>query len=345
MSVTRVFGMCNPLLDISAEVDNAFLEKYGLQAGNQILAEPNHIPMYAELANMTTVEYIAGGAGQNSIRVCQWMLQTPGATYYTGSVGNDAFGEQLEKKAQEAGVTVLYSKTSEAPTGTCAVCVVNKERSLVANLAAANLYKASFLESELVKKAVQDAGIFYVTGFFLTVAPEGALSLAQHAAEKNKIFAVNLSAPFVCQFFGQHLEALLPYTDFVFGNENEAAAMATKLGIDGSDLEKVAVHIAKMPKANASRPRYVIFTQGSKASIVACSSTDAAVTHAVPKIDSEKIVDTNGAGDAFVGGFLSQIAKGKSIEESVNAGHYAAGVIIQRSGCTFPATPDAHYLQ
>jgi hypothetical protein len=33
------------------------------------------VPMYKELAAMAGVEYIAGGATQNSIRVAQWMLQ------------------------------------------------------------------------------------------------------------------------------------------------------------------------------------------------------------------------------------------------------------------------------
>lgn len=31
--------------------------------------------MYAELAAKAGVEYIAGGATQNSVRVAQWMLQ------------------------------------------------------------------------------------------------------------------------------------------------------------------------------------------------------------------------------------------------------------------------------
>lgn len=44
-------------------------------------------------------------------------------------------------------------------------------------------------------------------------------------------------------------------------------------------------------------------------------------------------------GDAFVGGFLSQLVAGKSIEECVRAGNYAANIVIQRSGCTFPDTP------
>lgn len=45
-------------------------------------------------------------------------------------------------------------------------------------------------------------------------------------------------------------------------------------------------------------------------------------------------------GDAFVGGFLSQLVQEKPIEECVRAGTYAANVIIQRSGCTYPEKPD-----
>ena len=59
-----------------------------------------------------------------------------------------------------------------------------------------------------------------------------------------------------------------------------------------------------------------------------------------PSSSQSKIVDTNGAGDAFVGGFLAYLAKGKDLEAAVQAGHYAAGVIIQHSGCTFPPKPD-----
>ena len=49
-----------------------------------------------------------------------------------------------------------------------------------------------------------------------------------------------------------------------------------------------------------------------------------------------KIVDTNGAGDAFVGEFLAQLALGKSIKDCVKVGIWAATEIIQQSGCTCP---------
>ena len=61
---------------------------------------------------------------------------------------------------------------------------------------------------------------------------------------------------------------------------------------------------------------------------------------AVPKIDEEKIMDTNGAGDDFVGGFLAQYGKGESIEKCIDCGIWVSSLIIQRSGCTFPETMD-----
>ena len=61
---------------------------------------------------------------------------------------------------------------------------------------------------------------------------------------------------------------------------------------------------------------------------------DGQQTHQVPATPV-KAVDTNGAGDAFCGGFFSGLLQGKSIKDSVNCGHYTAGVVIQRSGCQY----------
>nr|GMC94070.1 adenosine kinase 2 [Ipomoea batatas] len=58
------------------------------------------------MSSKYSVEYIAGGATQNSIRVAQWMLQKPGATSYMGCIGKDKFGGEMKKHAKEAGVNV-----------------------------------------------------------------------------------------------------------------------------------------------------------------------------------------------------------------------------------------------
>lgn len=43
--------------------------------------------------------------------------------------------------------------------------------------------------------------------------------------------AINLSAPFIPQFFKAQLEQILPYCDFVIGNDSEAAAYAESTGL------------------------------------------------------------------------------------------------------------------
>lgn len=56
----------------------------------------------------------------------------------------------------------------------------------------------------------------------------------------------------------------------------------------------------------------------------------------VPPIDDSKVVDSNGAGDSFVGAFLSQIYQGKDFDTAVQAGIYLSREIVMRSGCQFP---------
>jgi len=75
----------------------------------------------------------------------------------------------------------------------------------------------------------------------------------------------------------------------------------------------------------------VVITQGSKATVVSVGGKEVE-SYEVELLDREKIVDLNGAGDAFVGGFISQLVQGKPIEQCVQAGHYAARTIIQVSG-------------
>lgn len=56
-------------------------------------------------------------------------------------------------------------------------------------------------------------------GFFLTVSPESIMKVAKHASDSNKIFCMNLSAPFISQFFKEPLMKVMPYVDILFGNE------------------------------------------------------------------------------------------------------------------------------
>ncbi|GAV67875.1 PfkB domain-containing protein [Cephalotus follicularis] len=333
-----LLGMGNPLLDISSVVDEDFLQRYDIKLNNAILAEDKHIPMYEEMVSKYNVEYIAGGATQNSIRVAQWMLQIPGATSYIGSIGKDKFGEEMKKYSKLAGVNVHYYEDESAATGTCAVCVVGGERSLIANLSAANCYKSEHLKKPENWALVEKAKYFYIAGFFLTVSPDSIQLVAEHAAANNKVFMMNLSAPFICEFFKDALEKVLPYIDFIFGNETEARTFSKVQGWETDDVEEIAVKICQWSKATGKAKRITVITQGADPVVVA--EDGKLKKFPVILLPKEKLVDTNGAGDAFVGGFLSQLVQKKPIDDCVRAGCYAANVVIQRSGCTYPEKPD-----
>ena len=145
------------------------------------------------------------------------------------------------------------------------------------------------------------------------------------------MFVLNLSAPFIPQFFKVQLEQVFPYCDFVIGNESEAAAWASAVGLaNEDDIPAIAKSIATLPKLNPSRPRTVVITQGSKSTVlVSATDPDKPTTFPVNSLTDEQIVDTNGAGDAFAGGFLGALVAGKSVDTAVLAGHTMGSLCVQ----------------
>jgi len=176
--------------------------------------------------------------------------------------------------------------------------------------------------------------VFYVEGYFLTHGTDSALELSKKASEAGKVFVLNLSAPFIPQFFAVQLQQLLPYTDILIGNESEAEAWASATGHpDKTDLASVARAIALLPKSNPSRPRTVIITHGPKSTtVVSSDAPDSPKVFDVHPLTDEEIVDTNGAGDAFAGGFLGAYVAGKGLEECVEAGHKMGAMCVQQVG-------------
>jgi len=332
-----LLGMGNPLLDISNKVEKDTFEKYGIKAGDAILAEEKHQPLFKELAEKEGVQYIAGGATQNSIRVAQWMLQKKNATSYMGCIGKDENGDKLKEACGKDGVNGVYMIDESTPTGTCACCILDKERSLVTNLSAANNYKVEHLKENMA--ILDKAKVVYSAGFFMTVCPDAM----EIACKKDSTYCLNLSAPFLMEVppFKACLDKLMPNVDFLFGNETEAATYAKVAGWSETDIPSIAKKLQALPK-EGDKKRTVVITQGADATCV-CGPDGEIKEYPVLRLPARKLVDTNGAGDAYVGGFLSGLVQGKDMHYCCQAGAYAASVIVQRSGCTFPATPRFTY--
>ena len=331
----------NPLLDLQVDIEPEYLSKYGLKENDAILAEEKHFPIYEEVLKKSGLKTVAGGAAQNTARGAQYILP-PKSVVYFGSVGKDVYADKLNEANEQYGLRTEYQIQDEVATGKCAALINGPHRSLVTDLAAANHFKVDHLEKPENWAIVENAKYYYIGGFHLTVSPPAIEKLGKHAAENNKVFALNFSAPFIPQFFKDPLASSLPYVDFVIANESEAAAYAEAQGlsVDSKDVVAIAKEIAKLPKANNKRQRTVVFTQGTDPTVTVTyneSTKDFDVKeYAVRKLEENKITDTNGAGDAFAAGFIAALVDGKDIAQAVDEGQWAASLSIQEVGPSFP---------
>ncbi|KAL1747656.1 Ribokinase-like protein [Schizophyllum fasciatum] len=331
----KLFCMGDPLLDVQVH-DNDLLARYGLQPNGAILAEEKHMPLYDEIAKHPNARYLAGGGAQTAARGAAYCLPLK-SVVYTGCVGGDEWADILRAADAKDGLDEVFMVRPEEKTGACAVVITDHHRSLVTTHRAARLFNVSHLTSPSIAPLVSAAQVFYVEAFFLNHGLESVLHLATHASATGKTFALNLAAPYIPAKLGDRLAQVLPHCDLVIANEAEAAAWAVANALpDPADLPSVGRALATLLKVGAARPRVVVFTHGAKQTVVVSSDApDCPRTFAVPALREEEIVDTNGAGDAFAGGFLAGYVLGKSLEDCVAAGHKLAGISIGQAGPRF----------
>lgn len=331
----------NPLLDISVFVeDTKLLEKYGLEAGMACLASEAQLPIYAELLATEGMMTSPGGAGLNSCRGARFAMkaagyETKGVTYF-GCIGDDEAGKIMEKSLADAGIISNFHVAENTATGSCAAVVAGKERSLCANLSASLKYPTAHLDANI--KFLEAAKMVYATGFFITSNIEALRKVNHYCAEHDKPFYFNIAANWLLHTNFDDVMDAIEYSDYVFCNEDEASLMAEKKGFEASNRLAAAKFICNYKKANTKRPRVVVVTQGADPILIVTSQADgeAQVTEVpIPAINEDLIVDTNGAGDSCVGGFLAGMAQGHSQEESMKAGIALAQKIICKHGCVF----------
>ncbi len=332
-----LLGIGNPLLDITVSAELELLKKYDLQANNAIIYGPRQEGLFEDMVNRYQPMYQAGGATQNSIRVAQWLLRKERATVFFGCVGADDRARILEDKAREAGVDVRYQINRNQPTGVCGSVITGQNRSLIARLGAADSFQHQWLQNPANWTLVEKARFYYIGGFVFPVCSQVIFDVAEHAAQMNKTLVMNLSAPFLCEYFANTTSDVMPYVDILFGNETEAATFCRLREIEVKDIKDMAIQASQLPKNNGKRGRIVVFTQGTDPTVVAVDGQ--VEEHPIVPVDKADVRDTNGCGDAFVGGFLSQLVQGKPIKDCLRCGFYASSVVIKHWGCNFPETP------
>lgn len=298
------------------------------------------MPIYKEVFEGEGSKTSPGGAGLNSARGAAFLLQklnaeTRGVGYF-GCIGNDDYGNIIEESCKKLDMKPCLHRDADTPTGSCACVIVGKERALCANLAASCKYPTSHLDANM--SMLESAKMVYVTAFFITSNVEAMRKVGRYCAENDKPMAFNIAAPFLLFTNFDDVMDAIEHADYTFCNEDEASTFAEKQGFKPEDREAAAKYMATFKKANAKRNRISIVTQGAQPVIIAISNGEGECeikSVAIPAVSGDKIVDTNGCGDAFVGGFLASMQMGKTFDEAIERGISLSGHVLQRDGCDF----------
>ena len=194
------------------------------------------------------------------------------------------------------------------------------------------------LSMEFVQKnldSISEASMLFIEGYFVIEKYDIIQFLTEHFTKLNKKIAFTLSAVFMVDSFPDKMIEISNQSHLIFCNNEEAQAFAKNTT---DDWEEISAQIHKKLKP---LNRLLIITCGKDPVIISKydyeqDKLDFMLKSYVFPIKEEEIVDTNGCGDSFVGGFLSQYIQGASLEKCARAGNWASSVIIRNVGCTYP---------
>lgn len=189
---------------------------------------------------------------------------------------------------------------------------------------------------------IKDCSLIFTELFIIKHQYPILKKLAKLGSEKGKIFGFNLPSFYFLETFINEIISIYEDADIVFANLAEARYFGNLMGFSGNyEVKDLMFYLASLQKGSRNKNRIVVVTNGPEPAYVCEYSfqiEDVVYYKEVEcrPIDADRVVDTNGAGDSFAGGFLSQFMKGKSLEDCMICGHWAASMIIQVRGCQIP---------
>ena len=333
-----IIAIGNPIVDISSEVDKESIQKYRLRWGETVFADQGNLSFFDELESKPQVTYIPGGSIQNTLRVTSWCLnmepknQGKYSITMLGATGNDGYREKIINALKIAGVKPLLQSIPNMSTSRCGVGIYKKERCLLAEIRASNCLTEEYV-NEHEKEIYMNDGLL-IEGYFLAEKFYICKNLCKEFRKENKFIILTLSAVFMVQAHYDKILEMCNFADMIVGNMEELEVFS---GAKGENPKNV---FEKCFKKLSPRDRLFVITDGSKGVLVSKydykkDKVDFILQSFPSVMKNEEIVDLNGAGDSFLGGFCSQFIKGSSLYSCCRAGNDAASVILKNVGCTF----------
>ncbi|WP_157975531.1 sugar kinase [Brachybacterium sp. YJGR34] len=272
------------------------------------------------LAHLPSVDISLGGAESN-LAIGLRRLGVPVA--WVSRVGDDPLGVRVTREIRAEGVEVRCDVDPERPTGLMIKSRPSGTTTRVDYYRAGSA-AAAITPQDLPEDLIEQAEILHLSGI-TPLLSESAHATNVAAARRAAGAGVRISLDVNYrsrlgsrELLAERLGEILEHVDVLFGGPEELSILAP--GVAEDDPEALLRALADGGR------REVVVKLGAEGA--AALSGDEVVTAPGHRVD---VVDTVGAGDAFVAGYLSALLEGREVRERLARAN-ACGALA----CTTP---------
>ncbi len=302
-------------------MDNLDIACIGLAVGNICVRPVNKNIFNADVTQVETIESLPGGDALNQSIVLARLGDKP---VLLSKMADDDFGNSLCDALEQNGVETGYiAKTGEEGTS---VCIILIQEDGQRNFCTYKGALRSFSTKDIALDAIDYCKIVSIGG--LMALPyfdrSGAKEILQYAKGKGKITVVDTKYDSFHIGY-QGINGLLQYTDYFFPSYDEAAYLSGE-----KETEKIADFFL------SEGAKHVGIKLGGDGAYI----KDEQFNEIIPCFQGN-VVDTTGAGDNFMAGFLHGILKGWTMKECALFGNATGAVCVSKVGANTAVTDSA----
>lgn len=287
----------------------------GMAAVDLIIGPVEQFSFRQDVTLVDAISVKAGGDAGN-VALNLTALGVP-VSLYT-KLGTDMFGNWLFDHYCEHGVGTGYVRRTDSESTGIAVALVNHKGDRVF------LYRGGTVDTlcldDIDVPSVLSHDMLHSSGFYLlpSLQSDGLAEIFQQAHQNGLRTSLDVGWDETGNWF-ETIVPMLPHLTYFLPTLNEA------MEISGCEsIEDCATFFIDHGVENA------VIKAGSLGAYV----NDGQQAFWVEPSFVRKVVDTTGAGDGFVSGFLSAISRGYSIRDAVKVGNNAGAVVVQQYGST-----------
>lgn len=306
-----VFGMCNAIYDIQAEVSEELLAGLGLEKGSMRLLEEEQQQQIVPRIYTHIVHTESGGSGANTMFGVSLL---GGTACFTSRVGSDEHADLYRAGLEARGVKANLG-SGEGPTGVSLILITpDAQRTMCTYLGRSRELTVDDINLEDLRAS----RYLYVTGYLWDTEEqkEAVLRAMREANRAGVRVAFSLSDTFcVDRHKDDFLQLLRHHVDVVVGNRQEAQALTD------TETPQEAIRVL------AEHSDIAVVTMDSRGSLIQHGDTVCEVP-AYPVTP----VDTTGAGDMFAAGILYGLTRELPLDVTGRIAAYAAAQVVAKLG-------------